>query len=130
MKSSLSVASAPKTATFQMRINPEIKKEVEDLYAASGMTFTDAVNAFIQQSLNVGGLPFLVTQNSKEALREQAIAILMTELHKGESSVKTESDWISEEDILAEFGAEKLLYDTHLPQEMIWYKPKNTLKRF
>ena len=107
MKSSLSVASAPKTATFQMRINPEIKKEVEDLYAASGMTFTDAVNAFIQQSLNVGGLPFLVTQNSKEALREQAIAILMTELHKGESSVKTESDWISEEDILAEFGAEK-----------------------
>ena len=60
MKSSLSVASAPKTATFQMRINPEIKKEVEDLYAASGMTFTDAVNAFIQQSLNVGGLPFLV----------------------------------------------------------------------
>lgn len=107
MKSSLSVASAPKTATFQMRINPEIKKEVEDLYAANGMTFTDAVNAFIQQSLNVGGLPFLVTQNSKEALREQAIAILMTELRKGESSVKTENDWISEEDILAEFGAEK-----------------------
>lgn len=107
MKSSLSVTSAPKTATFQMRINPEIKKEVEDLYAASGMTFTDAVNAFIQQSLNVGGLPFLVTQNSKEALREQAIAILMTELRKGESSVKTENDWISEEDILAEIGAEK-----------------------
>lgn len=107
MKSSLSVASAPKTATFQMRINPEIKKEVEDLYAANGMTFTDAVNAFIQQSLNVGGLPFLVTQNSKEALREQAIAILMTELHKGETSVKTENDWISEEDILAEIGAEK-----------------------
>ncbi len=104
MNSPLSVASAPKTATFQMRINPEIKKEVEALYAASGMTFTDAVNAFIQQSLNIGGLPFLITQNSKEALREQAIAILMTELRKGDESVKNESDWISEEDILAEFG--------------------------
>ncbi len=104
MNNSLSVATAPKTATFQMRINPEIKKEVETLYAQSGMTFTDAVNAFIQQSINVGGLPFLINQNSKEALREQAIALLMAELEKGEKSVKFESDWISEGDILTEFG--------------------------
>ena len=104
MQADLSVASAPKTVTFQMRINPEIKKQVEDVYAASGMTFTDAVNAFIQQSLNIGGLPFLMTRNSKEALKEQAIAILMAEIKKGEASVKSKKDWISEEDILAEFG--------------------------
>ncbi len=104
MDSRLTVATAPKTGTFQMRINPEIKKQVEEIYAESGMTFTDAVNAFIQQSLNVGGLPFLITQNSREALREQAVALLMTELRKGEESVKKESDWISEEEILAEFG--------------------------
>ena len=103
MNNNLTVASAPKTSTFQMRINPEIKKQVEEVYAQSGMTFTDAVNAFIQQSLNIGGLPFLMNQNGKELLREQAIALLMAELKKGEASVRNEEDWISEEEILAEF---------------------------
>ena len=41
---------------------------------------TDAFNTFIQQSLNVEGLPFIVTKNSKEALREQAVAIRITGL--------------------------------------------------
>lgn len=106
MEKVLSVATAPKTGTFQMRINPEIKEQVEAIYAKCGMTLTDAVNAFIQQSLNVGGLPFLVTQNSQEALREQAICMLMNELRKGTESVKSEKDWISEEEMLAEFGVE------------------------
>ncbi len=104
MSTTLSVVTAPKTGTFQMRINPEIKKQVEEVYAACGMTLTDAVNTFIQQSLNVGGLPFLVTQDSKEALREQAITMLAKELQKGEASVQSEADWVSEETMLAEFG--------------------------
>ena len=48
----MSIVDAPKTGTFQMRINPEIKKQVESIYAKCGMTLTDAVNAFFQQSLN------------------------------------------------------------------------------
>lgn len=107
MQEPLSVATAPKTSTFQMRINPEIKTRVEEIYAQCGMTLTDAVNAFIQQSINVEGLPFLMTQNSSAALREQAIAQLMLELKKGEDSVHEESDWISEEEMLAEFGTVK-----------------------
>lgn len=103
MANKLSVATAPKTGTFQMRINPEIKEQVEMIYANCGMTLTDAINAFIQQSINVEGLPFLVTQNSREALYGQAVSQLMMELKKGEDSVKSEADWISEEDILAEF---------------------------
>lgn len=94
------VTTAPKTGTFQMRINPQIKERVENIYAASGMTLTDAINTFIQQSINVEGLPFIVTKNSKEALRQQAIAQLMIELKKGEDSVKNEADWIPEEEIL------------------------------
>ena len=49
----MNIVDAPKTGTFQMRINPEVKKQVESLYAKCGMTLTDAVNAFFQQSLNV-----------------------------------------------------------------------------
>jgi addiction module RelB/DinJ family antitoxin len=87
-----------------MRINPEIKAQVEQIYARCGMTMTDAINAFLQQSINVEGLPFLMTQNSKEALREQAIAQLMLELKKGEDSVQSEADWVSEAELLHEFG--------------------------
>lgn len=44
--------------------------------------------------------------NSKETLHQRAITILMQELKKGEDSVKTEDDWISEEDLAAEFGVD------------------------
>jgi phosphoglycolate phosphatase len=49
-------------------------------------------------------LDFLVTQNNKETLREQAIDILTSELKKGEDSVNSDNAWVSEKDILAEFS--------------------------
>ena len=45
----INVTSAPKTATFQMRINPDVKQRIEEIYARQGLTFTDAVNIFIQE---------------------------------------------------------------------------------
>ena len=101
------VVSAPKTGTFQMRINPEIKNEAERIFSQCGLTLTDAVNVFLQQTLNVGGMPFIVTSDSREALRNQAIAVLMAEIQKGRDSVKSESDWVSEEEMLARFGVGK-----------------------
>ena len=99
----LSVAMAPKDSTFQVRINSEIKKQVEEIYARTGMTLTDAFNTFIQQSINVEGLPFLVTQNSKEALREQAIALLMIDLKRAEGRADKEG-WIDADDLERELG--------------------------
>lgn len=99
----LNVAMAPKDSTFQVRINSEIKKAVEEIYARTGMTLTDAFNTFIQQSLNVEGLPFLVTQNSKEALREQAVAMLMMDLKRSEERAEKEG-WIDADDLEKELG--------------------------
>jgi len=107
MSDYLSVATAPKTATFQMRINPQIKEKVENIYAKCGLTLTDAINIFLQQSINTEGMPMLVTTNSKEAIREQAVNLLMAELQKGELSASNRNDWISHEALLAEFGVEK-----------------------
>lgn len=70
------------------------------------MILAENINTFLQQSINVVGLHFLVTQNSKEALRQQAIAMLMQELKKGEDSIKMEDDWSSEEDLASEFGVD------------------------
>ena len=90
MNTKLNVATAPKDSTFQVRINSEIKKQVEEIYANAGMTLTDAFNIFIQQSLNVEGLPFIATKNSKEALREQALAMRMLELKRAELQSEAE----------------------------------------
>ena len=104
--SEFTVATAPKSGTFQMRINPEIKERLEELYASCGLTLPDAVNAFFQQSINVGGLPFLVAKDSRSILHEQATALLMSELKKGDDSVKSDADWVSEEELAAEFGVD------------------------
>lgn len=63
MSEIITVSTAPKDTTFQMRMNSEIKKELEEVYARAGISLTDAINIFFQQSLNVGGLPFVVNQN-------------------------------------------------------------------
>ena len=99
----INVAMAPKDSTFQVRINSEIKRTVEEIYAKSGLTLTDAFNAFIQQSINVEGLPFLLTQNSKEALKEQAIAMLMMDLKRAEVRAEKEG-WIDADDLERELG--------------------------
>ena len=103
MNTNLNVAIAPKDSTFQVRINSEIKRAVEDIYAKAGMTLTDAFNTFIQQSLNVEGLPFIVTKNSKEALREQAVAMRMLDLKRAEERAEIEG-WIDADDLERELG--------------------------
>ena len=75
--------------------------QVEQIYERSGLTLTDAINCFLQQSINVGGLPLSSRRSSQEALRNVAIAQLMTEIRKGRDSVKSESDWVSEEEMRA-----------------------------
>lgn len=99
-----SIATAPKTATFQMRINPAIRKQAETVYAGCGLTLTDAINIFIQQCINMDGLPFVVTGKSKAARREAAIDRLMSEIGVGEESARR-GGWIEEADVMAEFGA-------------------------
>lgn len=98
------VATAPRTATFQMRINPQIRKRAESVYADCGLTLTEAINLFIQQSLNVEGLPFVVTPRSKAAKFEQAVGRLMSEINLGATSAERDG-WVDESEILSEFGA-------------------------
>ena len=97
------VSSAPKTATFQMRINPDIKQRVEEVYARQRLTFTDAVNIFIQQSINADGLPFLASPENEEYMKAKAMRRLMSEIQKGWDSAEKEG-WLSMEDVEAQLG--------------------------
>lgn len=80
------IVTAPKTDMFRFRINPEIKKQVEEVYARNGLTFTQALNIFIQQSLNAGGFPFQVSEENAEFVKAKAMERLMKELDAGKNS--------------------------------------------
>lgn len=79
----MDVVSAAKTDMFRMRINPEVRRNLESVYAKNGLTLTDAINVFFQQSLNTGGFPFPVTEDNAELIKAKALNRLMKELDAG-----------------------------------------------
>ena len=78
---------------------------LEGFYAQQGLSFTDAVNIFIQQSLNMGGLPFLASYENEEYMKAKAMRRLMEELKKGWDSAERDG-WVSEEDAYRQLGIE------------------------
>ena len=105
MDQDMNVVTAPKTATFQMRINPEVKSRVEAVYASQGLSFTDAVNIFIQQSLNENGLPFLASPENAAFMKAKAMHRLMDEAQRGWDCAEKE-DWLTLGEVSAQLGEE------------------------
>ncbi len=62
-----------KTANINVRIEPDVKANVEALYANFGITVTDAINMFLHQSIMVGGLPFDLKQPKYNVVTEKAM---------------------------------------------------------
>ena len=103
MDQSFNVVTAPKTATFQMRINPDVKKKVEDIYARQGLSMTDAVNIFLQQSINANGLPFLASPENAEYMKAKAWKQFSTEVQKGFDSAGQDG-WLTMDEVEAMLG--------------------------
>ena len=53
-----SVLSMAKTATINIRTEPETKQKIEYLFLQFGITVSDAVNIFFNQSIMQNGIPF------------------------------------------------------------------------
>ena len=47
-----------KSSVITIRIDPDVKSQLEKLYASFGLNISDAINMFIHQSLLLKGLPF------------------------------------------------------------------------
>lgn len=60
-------------ATVQIRMNGELKTQVEELYRSLGTSFAEAVRMFAQQSLREGGLPFRPTLKTWDEMTAQEI---------------------------------------------------------
>lgn len=97
------IVSSAKTDMFRIRINPVLRKQLEDVYGKNGLTLTDAVNVFFQQSLNAGGFPFEVNENNAEIIKAKSMARLMKELKAAQEDATIHS----EDEVYAMFGVEK-----------------------
>jgi len=47
-----------KTASLNMRIDPNVKKAAAELFSRFGITVSDAVNIFLHKAIMTGGMPF------------------------------------------------------------------------
>ena len=52
-----------KQAVYQVRMDEEIKDQVEDLYRRLGTSFAEAVRVFAVQSLREQGMPFTPSES-------------------------------------------------------------------
>ncbi|MCM1578365.1 MAG: type II toxin-antitoxin system RelB/DinJ family antitoxin [Ruminococcus sp.] len=60
-------------STINIRIDPEIKAQAQELFSSLGMDMSTAVNIFIRQSLEFNGIPFPI-QRRYNAETEKAIS--------------------------------------------------------
>lgn len=54
-----------KEATLQVRMDAELKENVEQLYKSMGTTFAEAVRIFARQSVTEQRLPFVITTEQR-----------------------------------------------------------------
>ncbi|MDQ1300609.1 MAG: DNA protein [Chloroflexota bacterium] len=63
------------SVAVQSRVSPELKEQAEAVFAALGLSTSDAIRMFLQQAVNAGGFPFQLTTRrpnleTLEAMRE------------------------------------------------------------
>lgn len=79
-----------RTATINIRTDPDTKSGAEQLFASFGITISDAINIFLRKSIMEGGLPFEVKQPRYNAETEAAI-LEARAIMKGEIPAKSYS---------------------------------------
>lgn len=50
-----------KTATLNLRVNPEVKERAEEVLSKLGVPMSTAINMYLNQISLTGGIPFAIT---------------------------------------------------------------------
>jgi len=80
-----------KTATLNIRVNPEVKKSAEVVLSQLGMPMATAVDVFLKQIALTGGIPFAVTLPKAPASVNadlMSVAEIKTLLQEGLSDIE------------------------------------------
>lgn len=59
--------------TITVRIDPELKRDAEELFADLGVSMSSAINIFLRQSVSKGGFPFEITRQKKTGRKEKPL---------------------------------------------------------
>lgn len=88
-------------ATLQIRMDKDLKSQVEALYRGMGTSFAEAVRIFAQQSLREGGMPFRPSLKTWDEFNQQEIdkrlATSMEEAASGKVYTQDQMDAIMTE---------------------------------
>lgn len=81
-----------KTDTLNIRIEPELKKEVENTLTDLGMNIAEAVTIFLKQVVLTDSIPFIIkkprfNKNTLEAIKETNEIIKHPENYKTYNSI-------------------------------------------
>lgn len=60
-------------SSINIRIDPDVKAEAQALFARLGMDMSTAVNIFIRQAIDFGGIPFVISLRKYNAETEAAM---------------------------------------------------------
>lgn len=60
------------TSNINIRIDSEVKAEAQSLFSQLGMDLSTAVNIFIRQAIDFGGIPFTIQKTKYNAEAEAA----------------------------------------------------------
>ena len=71
------------SVAVQSRISPELKERAEAVFTSLGLSTADAIRMFLQQTVNIGGLPFQPIAKRPNAETVEA----MRELERGSGQV-------------------------------------------
>lgn len=80
---------AQKSANIYARIEPDIKKQAEDILSSLGVSASSAINMFYKQIILKKGIPFDVTLNSNKPVDISLMSEeeLSAELEKGYNQI-------------------------------------------
>lgn len=84
-----------KTANINVRIEPEVKQQAEDLFGSFGISVTDAINIFLRTSIMEGGFPFTIRKprfNAETLAMQEARDIMSGKIQA--KSYKTTDEFI------------------------------------
>ena len=54
------------TASLNIRIDSNVKKQAQELFSALGMDMTTAINVFLRKAIRVQGMPFEVSLDARQ----------------------------------------------------------------
>lgn len=80
-------------SNLNIRIDSDVKKQAEEIFADMGMTTTTAINVFMKQVIKTGSIPFQITTRPVDPFYSEAnqrhLRKAQEQLERGDVVVKT-----------------------------------------